>query len=251
MAKSYQYLANYYDRFTDNVDYTAWADYFEHCFVQCQIKPEIVLDLACGTGTLTHTLAQRGYDMIGVDASSDMLMQAMNQGLDSENRPVFLCQRMENLDLYGTIQACVCCLDSVNYVTQPDVLKKAFERVSLFLEPDGVFIFDVNTLHKFERMHEQCFVREDEDVFCVWQIDFDGALCTYDFDIFSKTEKNNWKRMQESHLERYYATDFLTTLLEDCGFDRISVRSELSFDAPNGTEERIFFIARKRNEIHG
>lgn len=244
---SYQFLSSYYDRFTDDVGYAQWADYFEEIFSRCGMRPELVLDLACGTGSLSRELAGRGYEMIGVDASPDMLMQAMNNTLDCVPRPVFLNQRMEELDLYGTVQAVLCCLDSVNYVTDPEVLHEALRRVSLFLEPDGVFVFDVNTARKFERMDGECYVREDEDVYCVWQVGFDGTLCTYDFDIFGLCSDGRWERMQESHLERYYPAQELTALLEDCGFDRIEVHPELSFDPCSGDEDRIFIIARKRN----
>ena len=141
----------------------------------------------------------------------------------------------------------MCCLDSVNYVTDPDVLREAFRRVSLFLEPDGVFVFDINTKKKFEAMHDQCYVREDEDVYCIWQAAFDGTICTYDFDIFERLgQKNRWERMEESHLERYYPPSELCMLLEVCGFDRIEQHPELSFGQVNGSEDRIFIIARKR-----
>ena len=113
------FVAAYYDRFTDDVGYSRWADYFEPVFPRCGFRPELVLDLACGTGTLSGEMARRGYEMIGVDASPEMLMQAMNNTLDCDTRPVFLHQRMEELDLYGTIHVVLCCLDSVNYVTHP------------------------------------------------------------------------------------------------------------------------------------
>lgn len=244
---SYRFLSSYYDRFTDDVGYSQWADYFEQVFARCGFRPELILDLACGTGSLSGEMARRGYEMIGVDASNEMLMQAMNNTIDCEPRPVFLHQRMENLDLYGTIQAVLCCLDSVNYVTDPAVLHEAFRRVSMFLEPDGVFVFDVNTKKKFEKMHDQCYVREDVDVYCIWQAAFDGTICTYDFDIFERLgEKNRWERMEESHRERYYEPDALCALLEECGFDRIERHPELSFGQLDGSEDRIFIIARKR-----
>ena len=125
---SYQTLSEYYDRFTDDVGYEAWADFFERLFEKGGVKPELVLDLACGTGSLTRILAQRGYDMIGADASPEMLMQALQNTLDCEPRPLLLNQRMEELDLYGAVDACLCCLDSVNYVTEPEALQTAFER---------------------------------------------------------------------------------------------------------------------------
>ena len=123
---SYQTLSAYYDRFTDDVGYADWADFFERLFAREGIQPKLVLDLACGTGSLTRILAERGYEMIGADASPEMLMQAMQNTMDCEPRPLFLNQRMEALDLYGTVDACLCCLDSINYVTEPQTLQKAF-----------------------------------------------------------------------------------------------------------------------------
>lgn len=129
---SYQTLSAYYDRFTDDVGYGQWADFFEQLFAREDIRPQLVLDLACGTGSLTRLLAKRGYDMIGADASPEMLMQAMQNTMDCSPRPLLINQRMEELDLYGNVDACLCCLDSVNYVTDPDDLAEAFRRVHLF-----------------------------------------------------------------------------------------------------------------------
>ena len=174
---SYQALSAYYDRFTDDVGYADWADFFERLFAREGIQPKLVLDLACGTGSLTRILAERGYEMIGADASPEMLMQAMQNTMDCEPRPLFLNQRMEALDLYGTVDACLCCLDSINYVTEPQTLQKAFERVHLFLEPKtGLFVFDINTPEKFACMDGNAYVREDEDVFCVWQAAVEDGL---------------------------------------------------------------------------
>ena len=111
-----------------------------------------------------------------------------------------------------------------------------------------MFVFDVNTKKKFEAMNGQCYVREDEDVYCVWQVDFDGVRCVYDFDIFARIgERNRWERLEESHVERYYDPDELCVMLENCGFDRIERHPELSFEPCTGDEDRIFIIARKRN----
>ena len=148
---SYEFLAGCYDRFTYDVDYAAWADYIEQHFRKRGLPGKTVLDLACGTGSLTRELALRGYEMIGVDLSAEMLAEAAEKNRNvGEISPMFLCQPMEKLDLYGTIDACVCCLDSVNYVTSPKKLQKAFERVHLFLMPGGLFLFDVNTPEKLE-----------------------------------------------------------------------------------------------------
>lgn len=241
----YALLSEYYDRFTDDVPYERWADYFEQVFEKYNSRPHTVLDLACGTGSLTRILAERGYEMIGVDLSEDMLMVAMENCADlEENRPIFLNQSMDALDLYGTIDACVCCLDSVNYVTDPEVLREAFRRVQMFLIPGGLFLFDINTRAKLEGISGQSFVREDEDVFCVWQAIVEGDLCRYEFDIFELNEDGAWNRYQEHHAERIYEPDELVAMLEDAGFCDIRVCGELSQDAPREGEQRIFLTAR-------
>ena len=244
---SYQALSAYYDRFTDDVGYADWADFFERLFAREGIQPKLVLDLACGTGSLTRILAERGYEMIGADASPEMLMQAMQNTMDCEPRPLFLNQRMEALDLYGTVDACLCCLDSINYVTEPQTLQKAFERVHLFLEPKtGLFVFDINAPEKFACMDGNAYVREDEDVFCVWQAAVEDGLCAYQFDIFAR-EGGKWTRAQETHEERIYTVEQLTDMLEKAGFSEIKTYGDQSFAPVRGGEDRIYFTARKRD----
>lgn len=242
----YALLSEYYDRFTDDVPYERWADFFERIFAQKGIAPNIILDLACGTGSLTRILAQRGYDMIGVDQSEDMLMMAQENCCGIQPPVLLLHQPMQELELYGGIDACVCCLDSVNYVTDPEILREAMKRVFTFLQPGGIFIFDINTREKLERIDGQSFVREDADVFCVWQSYIeDSCMCHYDFDIFELNEDGAWNRYQEHHVERIYAPQELIDMLEQAGFTEVEQRGELSDTAPQAGEDRIFFLARK------
>lgn len=244
---SYQTLSAYYDRFTEDVGYDRWAEFFDALFAREGMQPKLILDLACGTGSLTRLLAQRGYDMIGVDASPEMLMQAMQNTFDCQPRPLFLNQRMEQLDLYGTVDVCLCCLDSVNYVTDPQTLQQAFERVHLFLEPKtGLFVFDVNTPEKFARMDGNSYVREDEDVFCVWQAAVEDGLCAYQFDIFER-EGETWTRAQETHEERIYSIPELLAMLERAGFTEIKTYGDQSFAPVQGGEDRVYITARKRD----
>ncbi|MGO5029569.1 class I SAM-dependent DNA methyltransferase [Candidatus Agathobaculum pullicola] len=244
---SYQTLSAYYDRFTHDVGYEQWAEFFVALFAREGVEPKLVLDLACGTGSLTRLLAQRGYDMIGVDASSEMLMQAMQNTFDCQPRPLFLNQRMECLDLFGTVDVCLCCLDSVNYVTEPDVLQQAFDRVHLFLEPKtGLFVFDINTPEKFARIDGNSYVREDEDVFCVWQAAVEDGLCAYQFDIFER-DGETWTRAQEAHEERVYTIPELTVMLEKAGFSEIKTYGDQSFSPVQGGEDRVYITARKRD----
>ena len=230
---SYQTLSAYYDRFTDDVGYEQWADFFEQLFAREDIRPQLVLDLACGTGSLTRLLAQRGYDMIGADASPEMLMQAMQNTMDCSPRPLLINQRMEELDLYGNVDACLCCLDSVNYVTDPDDLAEAFRRVHLFLNPDGLFVFDINTPAKFSRIDGESYVREDDGVFCVWQAAVEDGLCAYQFDIFEQNG-DSWSRAQETHEERVYEPQQLVRMLEEAGFTEIKTYGDQSFAPVKG-----------------
>ena len=247
MSGSYGPLAGCYDELTYDVDYPRWADYIEKHFARRHIPGRTVLDLACGTGSLTRELALRGYEMIGVDQSPEMLAQAAekNRGV-SPVEPIFLCQSMEKLDLYGTIDACVCCLDSVNYVTRPDRLRRAFQRVHLFLMPGGLFIFDVDTPEKLRAMDGQVFLDETEDTYCVWRGEWSPRrrVCTFGMDLFRR-EGDVWLRGEELHEEYAYEPEELEDYLRQAGFRDIRRYGDRTLRRPREGEQRIFFTARK------
>ena len=246
---SYDFLAGCYDALTYDVRYTAWADYIEKHFRKKGLPGNTVLDLACGTGSLTRELALRGYEMIGVDLSPEMLSEAADKNRDVDGiAPIFLCQPMEKLDLYGTIDACVCCLDSVNYVTDPHKLQRAFERVHLFLMPGGLFLFDINTVEKLEGLDGQVFLDETEDAYCVWRAEYSrrSRVCSYFMDIFRLDEETGqWDRGEELHRERAYTIPELTEFLEQAGFQDVKVYGNLKMRPPVAGEDRVFFVARK------
>ena len=246
---SYGFLAGCYDQLTGDVDYRAWADYIQAHFNRVGLPGSTVLDLACGTGSLTWELASRGYEMIGVDLSPDMLAEASAKDLPLPGpAPIFLCQPMERLDLYGTIDACVCCLDSVNYVTDPKKLRQAFARVYLFMAPGGLFLFDVNTPCKLEGQDGQVYLDETEDTYCVWRAEFNrrSRICTYYMDIFCADEESGlWERGLEVHRERAYTPEELTEFLREAGFQDIRQYGCLKMRRPGEQEQRIFFAARK------
>ena len=246
---SYDFLAGCYDELTYDVNYGAFADYIERHFKRRGIPGKTVLDLACGTGSLTCELARRGYEMIGVDLSPEMLAEAADKNRDVDGiPPLFLCQPMEKLDLYGTIDACVCCLDSVNYVTDPKKLRRAFQRVHLFMMPGGLFIFDVNSPEKLEGLDGQVFLDETEDAYCVWRAEFSkrSRICSYFMDIFRLDEESGlWARGEELHEERSYTVEELTDFLREAGFSDIKVYGNLKLRAPKPGEDRLFFVARK------
>lgn len=245
---SYEFLADSYDELTTDVRYLAWADYLEKHFAKVSIPVHTVLDLACGTGSLTAELALRGYEMIGVDKSAEMLAVAAEKCRDLPGEtPIFLNQSMEKLDLYGTIDACVCCLDSVNYVTRPAALKRAFSRIHLFLIPGGLFVFDVKTPEALENADGEVFLDETEDTYCVWRADYSHRrrILTYGMDIFRAREDGTWDRGEEVHEEYAYTLEELEEYLRDAGFVDVRRWGNLKLRAPRSGEERVFFTARK------
>ena len=246
--RSYSVFAQYYDELTSNVEYPKRAEYLLELMERLGHAPGLTLDLACGTGSLTRELAQRGYEMIGVDRSPEMLSEAAEKNRDAgEVPPIFLCQSMDKLDLYGTIDACVCCLDSVNYVTRPKTLERAFQRVHTFLMPGGLFLFDINTPEKLRGLDGQVFLDESEDAYCVWRAEFSPRrrICTYGMDVFRLEPTGLWSRGEELHEEYAYEPAELEELLRQAGFSHIRQYGELKFRAPKPGEGRIFFAARK------
>ena len=245
---SYENLAHWYDQLTEDVDYSGWADWLERFFVRSSVPVRLVLDLACGTGSLSLELAKRGYEMIGVDLSPEMLMEANEKcaGLAEEKRPTFLCQSMDELDLFGTVDACVCCLDSINYITDSATLKEAFSRVHTFLMPGGLFIFDINSPEKLKAMDGQTYLDETDDVYCVWRADYDSRtrICTYGFDLFER-KGEVWHREGEFHEEKAWKPEVLQRWLMQAGFESVRLYGDRKLRAPKEGEQRIFFVARK------
>lgn len=250
---SYTFLAECYDEFTQDVKYSRWADYLIGLFEKFSdgIGTAQVLDLACGTGTMTVILAERGYEVIGTDASENMLAAAQAKAWSvSGTPPMFLHQRMEELDLYGTVDAAVCCLDSLNYLTSTAALELAFSRLRYFVRPGGLFIFDINTDAKFRRLDGQTFLRESEDYFCTWSAEYDRdeRMCAFCYDIFKSFEGDLWERAQEEHVERAHSPDEIKVALEKSAFSLEAVFGELSENPPNEDEQRIFYVARRNRE---
>lgn len=246
---SYTSLAECYDEFTGDVRYSIWADYLTGLFDKYSDKDGVhdVLDLACGTGSLSVILAERGFDVIGTDASEDMLAEAQAKAWTvSGTPPMFLHQSMEKLDLYGTVDAAVCCLDSINYLTSRELLSQAFSRLKFFIRPGGLFIFDVNTDAKFRNLDGSVFLRENEDFFCTWSAEYDkdSQLCTFFYDIF-KSCGELWSREQEEHTERAHSYDEIKNALENAEFSLLAVFGELSENPPADDEQRIFYVARR------
>jgi len=231
---SYAALARCYDSFTQNMDYEKRMDFV--CALlsgsdQIGSTDWVVLDLACGTGTCSRALLDRGYDVIGVDASVEMLSIAREKCPEM----LLLHQKLEQLDLYGTAQGAICLTDSVNHIIEPKDVRKFFERLALFLDPGAPFVFDVNTLHKHEHvLADNTFVYENEDITCVWHNEWlpEEKMTKITLDFGDEAEQ---------FYERVYSIDELTTWLNEAEF-----AVEQVLDAPGEEKERVYFVARKQ-----
>ena len=238
----YNALAPWYDSLTGDVPYAKFADYYEERFRLDGGEFRLLLDLCCGTGTLTWELAARGYEMIGADVSVDMLMRAQSKAADVKVPPLFLCQDAAELDLYGTVDAALCSLDGMNYL-KPDALPEVFRRLHLFVRPGGLFIFDIRTPDFLRSLDGGVFVDESEDVLCLWRGDYDAerSALVYGMDIFSK-ERSNWSRRSEEHIEYAHEPEKLKQLLESAGFRDVTAHS----DCPQGEGGRLFITAKRK-----
>lgn len=243
MMESYSALAASYDALTEDVGYEARTDFVEKLFRRSRIPVRTVLDLACGTGTMTALLTERGYELIGVDGSEDMLLEAREKAQTLTGiPPLFLHQSMPELDLYGTVEAAVCCLDSLNYLTSPADVRETFRRLHLFIAPGGALVFDVHALAKLEAMDAQVWLDEREDVYCVWRTEYSrrSRLLDYYVDIFSALPNGAWERSFEEHHQRYYSVEELSEWLTAAGFGGIRVYGDCRLRAPNEKDGRIY-----------
>lgn len=204
------------------------------------------LDLACGTGSLTVELKKNGVDVYGIDASYDMLSFAREKAEESGLDILFLCQKMQSIDLYGTIDTCVCTLDSINHLTKISDVQKTFDRVSLFMNPGGYFLFDANTIYKHQKvLSDNTFVYDTDDVFCVWQNSLrENNIVDIELDFFER-EGKVYYRTEEKFAERAYSDEELTDMLVSAGFEVVSRYGDMTFDDPKEDEQRVIYVARK------
>ena len=259
-CEGYGAIAHVYDKLNAEIDYSAWADFIERCFDRfLPSRPQLVLDLACGTGSMALQLAKRGYDTIGVDGSADMLSEAFARAAEANEEVLWLHQDMRTFELYGTVGATTCCLDSLNYLLTPEDLSACFASVHNYLDPDGLFLFDMNTPYKFENVYaNNAYILEDElvyadeegeeriPVFCGWQNSYSPStrLCDFDLTLFEELENGGYRRSDEHQTERCYSLDEITDALRKAGFELLGVWSDFSFSAPTDTTERWYFAAR-------
>jgi len=245
-------FAGCYDLFTQNVGYKKRAAYFDSIIRKySDCADGILLDLACGTGSLAMEMDRLGYDVIGVDQSEYMLSVASGKAFEDQRNILFLRQKMEYLDLFGTVDNCICALDSLNHLSGKFALSQAIGRVSLFLNPGGLFVFDVNTAYKHrEILANNTFVHDAKDIFLVWRNSLredDGVEISLDF--FEERADGGYHRSSENFIEMLFTPQTVEILLAEHGFDVIAVFGDDSFDQPKDTTQRLIYTTKKRGLV--
>jgi SAM-dependent methyltransferase len=241
----YDSTAAYYDRMTADIDYKAYAEFFNNIIsLHSDVKPAMVMDLGCGTGSLTFEMAGMGYDMTGVDSSPEMLNEAF---LKKGPSILWVNQDLTELDLFGTYDVAVSLLDCVNHIADKEDVLRYFKLVHNFLEPRGLFIFDANTKYKFEHvLASNVFYSVEDDFAYIWENSYDSTtgLCEMDITVFEK-RGGLYGRIDGTNEERCYEAGDIASMLENAGFEVMAVYGDKKAEKPDKDEQRIFFVGRK------
>ncbi len=244
----YSVFARYYDELTANIDYRKRAEYFHEIIKKFKTtENNILLDLACGTGSISEEMARLGYDVIGVDNSQEMLGIAIDKKFDSGLNIQYLCQDMRNIDMFGTIDVTVCALDSINHLSCIDDVRKVFEKVSLFSEYNGLFIFDINTIYKHRKiLADNTFTYETDNVYCIWEnsLNKDTDEVKMNLEFFELEENGLYSRSSDSFSEKAYSEETIEKLLAETNFEIIGKYGDDTFEYPSETSQRIIYTAR-------
>lgn len=245
--EAYSDFARVYDIFMDNVEYEKWAEYLIGSLKEYGIEDGIVLELGCGTGVMTELLAESGYDMIGVDNSEEMLGEAMEKRAESGHEILYLEQDMREFELYGTVRAVVSVCDSMNYITEEEDLLQVFRLVNNYLDPGGVFIFDLNTIYKYEQLGESVIAENREASSFIWEnwYDEEEQINEYDLTLFIENKEGLYEKYEETHYQRAYELDIICDLLKQAGLKLEAVYDAFTFEAPKADSERVYFVARE------
>jgi methyltransferase type 11 len=249
--EQYTNFAKVYDLFMDNVPYDKWIEQIKDILHKENIFDGLICDLGCGTGTITEGLSNIGYDMIGIDNSYDMLDIAMEKKYASGNDILYLCQDMREFELYGTVRAVISRCDSLNYIQSLSELKEVFSLVNNYLDPKGVFIFDMNTIHKYQDiLGENTFAEVREQASFIWEntYDIEEGINEYDLNLFIRLEDDTYKRFEERHVQRAYTFDEIVSAIESSKMSLERYMDADTYGEISENTERILFIAREKGK---
>ena len=244
---SYENFAETYDILMNDVDYKSRTEYLLKLFKNHGKIPTLLLDLACGTGGFSNCFAKKGIEVIGVDMSEEMLAKAGENSAEMGTDVLFLCQKAEELDLYGTVDGAICCMDSLNHITNIKNLTAAVNKVSLFLEKDCLFIFDVNTEYKHRNiLGDNTFVVEEDGVVCVWQNSYHADRLTTDISLdFFIEQDGHYIRSSEDFSERAYTESELSEILRKAELSTDAIYDDMTYNPPTDKSERVIYVTKK------
>ena len=251
---SYESFARVYDLFMDNIPYEEWCGYLTGLLEDQGIRDGLVLELGCGTGNMIRLLAGKGYDMIGVDNSVDMLEIAMEKKEEEGQDILYLLQDMREFELYGTVRAVVSVCDSMNYLTEEEDLLEVFRLVNNYLDPGGIFIFDLNTEYKYEEILGEATIAEDrEDASFIWDNYYDPEeqINEYDLALFIPVEKDGetlYRKYEETHYQKAYSLEKVKELLAKAGMEFVDAYDAFTRNPVQADSERIYILAREKGK---
>lgn len=246
--EAYSGFAKVYDLFMDNIPYEEWTDYVKELLAEEGIKEGILLDLGCGTGSVTELLAESGFDMIGIDNSEEMLEIAMEKREESGHDILYLLQDMREFELYGTVKGVVSICDSMNYILDDEDLLDVFKLVHNYLDNEGIFIFDMNTMYKYEQiLADNTFAEDREESSFIWEnyYDEEEKINQYDLSLFVQEEDGRYRKYEETHLQRAYEQQCVEELIKESGLELLHVYDAFTKDLPAEDSQRIYFVCRR------
>ncbi|MCR5143714.1 MAG: class I SAM-dependent methyltransferase [Lachnospiraceae bacterium] len=251
---SYESFAEVYDMYMDNVDYEQWCQNLIQVLNQYQIDDGLVAELGCGTGKMTRALRNHGFDMIGIDNSYDMLGIAMSEDMQDI---LYLCQDMREFELYGTVRAVVSVCDSMNYIVGIEDLTQVISLANNYLDPKGIFIFDMNTIYKYEHiLADNTFAENRDEGSFIWENEYDknSQINEYDLTLYIADEENDdasdtfYQRYEEQHIQRAYTIEEIKQAVAAGGMVMLDILDVDTMDKPTDTTERIYVIAQERGK---
>lgn len=245
---AYTSFAAVYDTFMDNIPYEEWKSYLEELLKEYGMQDGLVLDLGCGTGTMTELLAADGYDMIGVDNSEEMLEIAREKQIKSGHEILYLLQDMREFELYGTVRAIVSICDSMNYLEDHEDLVQVLKLANNYLDPKGVFIFDMNTVYKYrEQLGEQTIAENREESSFIWENYFDEAemVNEYDLTLFIREEDGRYSKYEETHYQKAFEISEVKEAVKEAGMELVAVYDAFTRKPPREDSDRVYFVVRE------
>lgn len=246
--EAYSGFAKVYDLFMDNIPYGEWTEYVKELLAEEGITDGILLDLGCGTGSVTELLAKAGFDMIGIDNSEEMLDIAMEKRYESGLDILYLLQDMREFELYGTVKGVVSICDSMNYILDDEDLLDVFKLVHNYLDNNGIFVFDMNTMYKYQEiLADNTFAEDREESSFIWgnYYDEEDEINQYDLTLFVREEDGRYRKYEETHLQRAYEQECVEDLIKESGLELLHVYDAFTKEPPAEDSQRIYYVCRR------